>query len=257
MKSIDYNFQQKIAIVGGGPVGLALSIVLAKYNVPSVIFELRGNPTLRTESRAITWMPRGLEFAEWIGLKSEIDALSVFRDKHEFWDANNKRLLMLSFKNLNSPYRYTAQLPQHDTEVLLEKAALKTGLVEIRRNHKVISVGNKSNQAYLQVEGPKGVEELLFPWAVGADGAKSLVRKQLGIKTKWRDYGMNSAVADFEMDIDMSCEVSTIVLDPKRPYGFFNFSPGHWRFIYRLNDGEEREEMTTESKAVSLLLEKT
>lgn len=246
---------KRIAIVGGGPVGLALSLILAKYDVPSVIFEVRDQPTLREESRAITWMPRGLEFMEWIGLKKELDALSVPRDKHEFW-ANDKKLLTLLFTHLNSPYQYTAQLPQHDTEVLLEKAALQTGLVEIRRNHKVLEVGNNKNQAFLKVEGQNGLSEMLFPWAVGADGAKSMVRKGLGIQTKWRDYGTNSAVADFEMDTDIPVNVSSIILDPERPYGFFNFSPGHWRFIYRLNKGEDRKEMTSEKMATALLLEK-
>jgi 2-polyprenyl-6-methoxyphenol hydroxylase-like FAD-dependent oxidoreductase len=78
----------------------------------------------------------------------------------------------------------------------------------------------------------------------------------LGIETKWRDYGTDSAVADFEMECGLPKEVSRIVLDPARPYGFFYFAPGRWRLIYRVNRGEDRRALTTEAAATELLLSK-
>ncbi len=243
---------QRIAIVGGGPVGLALSLILARYQVPTIILESRSGPTPRHESRAIVWMPRGLELLEWLGLKEAFDQAAVFRTAHDFRGPRGK-LLSLSFQDLASPYGYTAQLPQHDTEALLERAAKHTGMVEIRRNHRVVEVGETEGRAAITVEGPDGPYVLHAPWAVGADGARSMVRKSLGIGTKWRDYGTDSAVADFEMETDLPKEISSIVLDPARPYGFFYFGEGTWRFIYRLNPGEDRKEMTEEAAVTSLL----
>ena len=75
----------------------------------------------------------------------------------------------------------------------------------------------------------------------------------LGIRNGWRDYGTDSAVADFEMQCDLPKKVSRIVLDPKRSYGFFYFAPGRWRFIHRLNESEDRREAITESAATELL----
>lgn len=246
---------ERIVIVGGGPVGLALSLILAKYNVPTIVLESRSEPTPRDESRAIVWMPRGLELLEWLGLKEAFDEVAVYRKEHEF-RANAHKLMTLSFGDLESPYRYTVQLPQHDTERLLEEAARKTGIVEIRRNHRVTEILEHENRAEMVVEGSSRTYVLVTPWAIGADGARSTIRKELGIGTKWRDYGTDSAVADFEMELDLPKEVSSIVLNPERPYGFFYFSPGRWRFIYRLNQGEDRKAMTTEEAASKLLLEK-
>jgi 2-polyprenyl-6-methoxyphenol hydroxylase-like FAD-dependent oxidoreductase len=45
---------ESVVIVGGGPVGLALSLVLARYEVRTLIIEAREAPTSRDESRAIT-----------------------------------------------------------------------------------------------------------------------------------------------------------------------------------------------------------
>lgn len=48
------SFYKGVLIVGGGPVGLALSLVLSKYKVSSLILEAREDSTSKDESRAIT-----------------------------------------------------------------------------------------------------------------------------------------------------------------------------------------------------------
>jgi 2-polyprenyl-6-methoxyphenol hydroxylase-like FAD-dependent oxidoreductase len=216
---------ERVAIVGAGPVGLALSLVLARYEARTLVLEARGAPTPRDESRAITWMPKGLELLDWLGLAEDVARLGVRRTAHEFW-ADGRRLLTMPFDEVDSPHRYTLQLPQHDSETLLEAAALKTGMVEIRRGHRVVGVDQDGDRATMSVEGPDETYPLAAPWAVGCDGAGSGVRRMLGIETVWRDYGMDSAVADFEMGCDLPKVTSRIVLDPARPYGFFYFAPG-------------------------------
>jgi 2-polyprenyl-6-methoxyphenol hydroxylase-like FAD-dependent oxidoreductase len=243
---------EPVVIVGGGPVGLTLALVLARYGVPSLILEAREEPTPRDESRAITWMPKGLELLDWLGRGKAFDRLGVRRVAHEFW-ADERRLLRMPFDEVRGPHRYTLQLPQHDTEVLLEEAALRTGMVKVRRRHRVARVGQDGEWASVNVEGPDGIYDLTAPWAVACDGAGGTVRRMLGIETRWRDYGTYSAVADFEMECELPKEVSRIVLDPRRPYGFFYFAPGRWRFIYRINEGEDRRAMTAEDAVTGLL----
>jgi 2-polyprenyl-6-methoxyphenol hydroxylase-like FAD-dependent oxidoreductase len=197
-------------------------------------------------------MPKGLELLDWLGLGADFARLGVRRTAHEFW-ANGRRLLRMPFDEVRGPHRYTLQLPQHTSEALLEAAALGTGLVEIRREHRVVEIGQGLGGANMSVEGPNESYRLDARWAVGCDGAGSGVRRMLGIATKWRDYGTDSAVADFEMDCELPKEVSQIVLNAARPYGFFYFAPGRWRFIYRLNRGEDRRAMVTEAAAMELL----
>ena len=242
---------ERVVIVGGGPVGLALSLILARYEVPTLILEAREAPTPRNESRAITWMPKGLELLDLLGLGEDFARFGVRRTAHEFW-ANGQRVLTMPFDEVRSPHRYTLQMPQHESETLLEAAALRTGLVEIRRGHRLIEIGDDEHVS-MKVTGLDRDYDLAAPWAVGCDGAGSGVRRMLGIETRWRDYGTDSAVADFEMDCELPKAVSRIVLDPARPYGFFYFAPGRWRFIYRLNEGEHRRALTSKSAATELL----
>ncbi len=101
---------ERVLIVGGGPVGLALSLVLAHRGTPSLVLEAREEPTPRDESRAITWMPKGLELLDRLGLEEAFARSGVRRTAHEFW-TGGRRVLTMPFDKVRSPHRYTLQLP--------------------------------------------------------------------------------------------------------------------------------------------------
>lgn len=241
-----------VAIAGGGPVGLALAVRLARCGVSSVVVEQRSTPAPIEESRAITWMPGGLEFLDWLGVADRFLEIGLRRHAHEFW-STRRRLVSVRYDRLRHRHPYTLMLPQHHTERLLQEEAEATGLVEIRRGHQVRNVDQDPTRATLTVEGPDGRYLQRASWAVGADGARSLVRDTLAIPQRWRDYGADTGVADFDLSCDLPTDRSRIVLDPRRPFGYFAFAPERWRLVYRINHGEDRGTMITEPAAVRML----
>jgi 2-polyprenyl-6-methoxyphenol hydroxylase-like FAD-dependent oxidoreductase len=121
-----------VVIGGGGPVGFTLPLILARHGVPAFVLEARESPTSRDEeSRAIVWMPKGLELLDWLELGESFDRLGVRRVTHGFW-VDGRRSLRMPFDEVRSTHRYILQLHRHDSEVLLERAALDTGMVEMR-----------------------------------------------------------------------------------------------------------------------------
>lgn len=55
-----------VAIVGAGPIGLALAVDLAMRGVPSVVFD--DNDVVSVGSRAICWAKRSLEILDRLGV---------------------------------------------------------------------------------------------------------------------------------------------------------------------------------------------
>ena len=55
------NSMESVVLVGGGPVGLALSPVLVRCGASALIPGAREAPTSRDKPQTITWMHKGLE----------------------------------------------------------------------------------------------------------------------------------------------------------------------------------------------------
>src|SRR4028119_21454 len=103
-------------------------------------------------------MPEGLVLLDWLELRENFDRQGVRRVAHEFW-TDGRRLLRMPFDEVRSTHRYPLQLPQHDSEIVLEGAALRTGMVEIRRGHRVVGLSQNGHEASVNVEGPDGGDD--------------------------------------------------------------------------------------------------
>lgn len=219
-----------VAIAGAGPVGLAVALGLARAGIRSRVFERKTE--LDRHSRATVILPRSLEFLQRLGVLPTIlaqgarsDAIKILRT------GQNRPMLSFDFAPLGreTPTPYAIALSQEKTEAILLAASQETGLVDVRFGTPV------ERFEALQADGVRvvaGGDESIAPFLVGADGAHSTVRTQLGWTLEGKTYPTRAVLADVRIASEFDRRDGWIA-DPEG--GSFvvaiRFADGIWRII--------------------------
>ncbi|ROW16116.1 hypothetical protein VPNG_01982 [Cytospora leucostoma] len=167
--------QQRIAIVGGGPAGLTLALLLHKHGIPATIFELRQKPTEEEfakpsgmldlhEGSGIDAIKECGLFDDFIPLTGDCAEATIVADKHGsiLYERNSERLSRPEISRNALNKLLIGNLPP---------GAIKWG-------HKLLSATCTTTGGHTETEldfGPHGKQT--FDLVVGADGAWSRVRK--------------------------------------------------------------------------------
>ncbi|KAL6239549.1 hypothetical protein BDW75DRAFT_121434 [Aspergillus navahoensis] len=161
----------KIAIIGGGPAGLTLGLLLHKQGIPFTIYELRQKPT-----KADLTKPSGmLDLHEESGLAA-LKGCSLY-DTFLTLSGECSEAQRVADKDGNIIYADEGELSQRPE---ISRHALTNLLTEhlpqdsIKYAHKLLSVSPSTKELDF---GPHGKQP--FDLLVGADGAWSCVRTAL------------------------------------------------------------------------------
>jgi 2-polyprenyl-6-methoxyphenol hydroxylase-like FAD-dependent oxidoreductase len=163
-----------VLVVGAGPVGLwvACELALAKVNV--AVLERRAEGV--TQSRGLAIQSRTLEVFALRGLADRFVSRGCPIPKGHFGLLSTG----LDFSVFDTRFPFTLVQPQATTEALLEERALEVG-ADIRRGNFVETAEPRADRVVL--EGRNGEASFRFSarYVVGADGARSLMRRAAGI----------------------------------------------------------------------------
>ncbi|MBN3854137.1 FAD-dependent oxidoreductase [Paraburkholderia sp. Ac-20340] len=232
-----------VTIVGGGPVGLAIALGLAKHGVRSVLIE--ADESVCHGSRAICISRRSLEIIERLG------ALDGFLAKGLPWTGGRSFYRHDEVLHFTMPQDENQKLPPmvnlaqyHIEQFLLDAAERHADLIDIRWRTKVTSVQHDAHGATLTLSTPDGDYEAQTDWLVAADGGRSTVREALGLKLTGTSYEGRYVIVDILLDsarpterlayFDPASNPGSTVLVHKQPDKV-------WRIDYQLRDGEDAE----------------
>ncbi len=205
-----------VAIVGGGPVGLYLGILLIQQGFSVRILEQRAS--LSPHSRAIGIHPPALAALAQAGVGAVLEADGVhIRDGV----GRSRGLLVrrLSFAEASPASPHILTLKQARTEAILEGRVRELAPGALLRGVRVESMHDAGTHVVLAASPEAG--ERLGPGAagaactfrarlvVGADGGRSTIRRELGIPTTDRDYPDTYLMGDFP---DTGSDGATAVL---------------------------------------------
>ena len=171
-----------VLIAGGGPVGLLCAWLLGRRGLPVRLFDNNSEP--QADPRAATTHPATLELLAEDGLATDMANVGLVAPIFQFWDRPSGELVAQFDHALlkdDTRYPYVVQCEQFKTAKLILDRLRKLPNVEVLYGHEVVDVSPSDSSVAVEVRGPDGIKSHAGSYLVGADGGRSIVRKQCDI----------------------------------------------------------------------------
>ncbi|RFU29009.1 hypothetical protein B7463_g7319, partial [Scytalidium lignicola] len=169
----------KVIIVGAGPSGLLLGLLLAKQGVTVQVLE--ASDQLDNQPRACHYShPTAIEL-ERAGVLNEIH-VDGFCPRGVAWRKKDGSFIAgMEHKDRTAEYYDYRMvcLPLGEMIKIILKHLEKQPTAEIKMLHRVANVGQDDKKGWVQVQTPNGEEAFEADYIVGCDGANSQVRRSL------------------------------------------------------------------------------
>jgi 3-(3-hydroxy-phenyl)propionate hydroxylase len=237
----------RIAIVGAGPVGLVLALRLATLGVPSTVFEAEAD--IAEELRASTFHPPTLDMLDGLGLAAPLVAQGLVTPTWQVRRHEDGARAVFDLSVLKDdtahPYRLQAEQWRLSRLVLAKLRAEHPGTVELRFGCAVEAVAQ--DEAGVTLTGA-GFDPVRTRYAVGCDGARSVVRRAMGLDFPGDTYPETTILAttgfDFAAVFEGLSNVNYVWTQNAAFSGTFSLLrvPGRWRASLYPAPGEAIED---------------
>lgn len=250
-----------IAIIGAGPVGTLLAILLGKSGKRVTLVERW--PTIYDRPRAVTMDHEVARILATFGIDCNNDSAIQYHEELYYWkNAELKDLQVVDWKSISpSGWRVTYWFNQPELEVRLHEIASQYPSIQFIRGWQATELSEDAEgvtvglQETEEIVGPLGKEQNFHAqYVVGCDGANSFVREATGIKTIDQGYFFDWLILDMIPSSDYKVSPAQWQLcDPKRPTTLVPGGPGRRRWEFMVLPGESSEEIAKEESAWRLL----
>ena len=249
-----------VAIIGAGPVGLFAALLLGQRGASVTVYERW--PTFYPLPRACGIDHEVLRMLQGAGLAEEMAPLLdpvIGPDKtYEFLNQSGETLLRIAWNRPGaSGWPQMNMFYQPELERVLHRRLEGMANVQLRRGCELTALEQDADGVSLRFakpeEGGKATEGRAR-WVVGADGARSAVRRELGVGQTDLGFAYDWLVVDVAPHEERAWTPYVVQLcDPRRPTTLVGSGPGRRRWEFMRMPGESAEALNTPEKVWELL----
>ena len=248
------NENDRVIIVGAGPVGLTAALALHRRGIPTTL--LAAEPELVMELRGSTFHPPTLDLLDEFDLVPRMIEVGLKAPTWQFRDRETGPVatfdLALLAGDTNHPYR--VQCEQWKLMRFLEEKLKKEG-VELRFGHEVTAVRQDDDGVTVTATTPSGPVELTGRYVMAADGARSAVRRSLGVEFEGFTYAELFLIAstDFPFENTLT-DIAYVnyIADPLEWLVLLRV-PGLWRVLVPAPENADREMLLSDDNLQAML----
>ncbi|MGI6855884.1 FAD-dependent oxidoreductase [Mesorhizobium sp. 1B3] len=239
---------ERVLVVGAGPVGLICALGLARQGIPVTVFERHG--AVQDDPRAATTHPATLEILEDLGLRREVEEAGLVARYFQFWDRQTGALTAQFDHDLlrdETAFPYVVQCEQFKTSRIALAHLLQFAHAEVRFGCEVVSLEHGVHSVTIDVASAVGRERHGGRYLIGADGGRSFVRKALGIQFEGFTWPERFVVLStpFDFMAERGYSYRSYFADPEQWCNCFKVAgdgpPGLWRTVFPAEPGGEAE----------------
>lgn len=266
------TFDADVAIVGAGPVGTLLAILLGKRGKRVTLVERWSQHYALP--RAVTYDHEIARIFATLGIDSESDPAISYHDELYYWKNRDRQdIQIVDWQSQSASgwrVRYWFNQPMMEQRLLsiaatLPEITLLRGWQGIGLDHDAQSV-TLSLQRNPEEVGPNGERRTLrAKFVAGTDGANSFVRESLGIENEDKGYFFDWLILDMIPSFDYVASrggepAQWQLCDPQRPTTIVPGGPGpiaggparrRWEFM--VLPGESAHDLQKSERAWDLL----
>src|SRR5580704_14987782 len=235
--------EDRVLIAGAGPVGLVAAAQLVRQGIPVTVLEA-GND-LSGESRASTFHPPTLDMLDELGVARQLIDEGLKAPKLQYRSKKDGVIAQFDFGEIadRTKHPYRVQSEQFKlTRILLANLRNDSHFrIEFGARLENVQQDDDGVQVSVRVDDREAIRT--GRWLIGADGARSEVRRSLGVEFEgftWPErFLVLSTPFDFDAVIPDLVSVN-YVADPEC-WQFLLRIPGMWRVMFPVpqNVGDE------------------
>jgi len=223
-----------VTVVGGGPIGLVTALGLAEAGVGVTVLEAASSVVRAPRTMLFHWSI--MDELDRLGLLEASTAVGLPQRSWSFKVARTGEELMFDLSVLDDvvAHPYTLHLGQDElSEIILTRLAAMSN-VRVEWDTSARALQQDADGCTVSAVGPDGERDYRSSWVIGADGAHSIIRRQLGLSFPGLTWPQRFVATNLGLDLStLGYAPSTAIIDPHHGALVARFGePGPWRYTY-------------------------